>query len=253
MVDLHCHILPGVDDGAQSLADSLAMAKAAEQEGIRTIYATPHHQTSRYMNEKAAVVQKVQQLNEYLQSQSVNVTIMPGQEVRIYGDIVSDYEAGEIITLGEKYVLIEFPSNHVPKYATQILFDLQLKGITPIIVHPERNSQIIENPEILYHLVNEGAATQVTAGSVSGQFGKKIQKFSLDLIEANLTHFIASDAHNVSTRSFKMVDAFEQIDKKFGGDFIHLFKQNAQFVLEGNDIDRDIPQLVKKKKFLGIF
>ena len=178
---------------------------------------------------------------------------MPGQEVRIYGDIVSDYEAGEIITLGEKYVLIEFPSNHVPKYATQILFDLQLKGITPIIVHPERNSQIIENPEILYHLVNEGAATQVTAGSVSGQFGKKIQKFSLDLIEANLTHFIASDAHNVSTRSFKMNDAFEQIDKKFGGDLIDLFEQNAQFVLESNDIEREIPQLVKKKKFLGIF
>src|SRR5699024_10380724 len=121
------------------------------------------------------------------------------------------------------------------------------------IVHPERNSQIIENPDILYNLVNDGAATQVTAGSVTGHFGKKIQKFSFDLLESNLAHFIASDAHNITNSPFLMIAAYEAIEKKFGAELVQLLQENAEKVVEGNDIERDMPQPIKKKKFLGLF
>ena len=101
-------------------------------------------------------------------------------------------------------MLIEFPSSHLPRYANKLLFDLQVQGIVPIIVHPERNREIMENPDRLYNLVKEGALSQLTGTSVTGKMGKKIQKFSFDLIQTNLTHFIASDAHNTTTRPFDL-------------------------------------------------
>ena len=132
-------------------------------------------------------------------------------------------------------------------------YELQTEGLIPIIVHPERNQEIIENPDLLYKFVNSGALTQVTAGSVCGYFGKNIKKFSRQLIEANLTHFIASDAHNVHNRSFKMVEAFEQVEKSYGMDMVYLFKENAELLVRGETVYKEMPQKVQRKKFLGLF
>lgn len=255
MIDIHCHILPGVDDGASHYTDSLLMAKQAVSEGIHTIIATPHHKNGHYVNTKVEIIARVKELNEYLQSEQVDLEILPGQENRIYGEIIEDYQAGEILTLGNAshYVFIELPTNHVPRYTDQLCYDIQMKGLIPVIVHPERNTELIEHPNKLYHLVKNGAASQVTTGSLTGYFGKKIQKFSFDLIENNLTHFLASDAHNTTTRGFKMAEAFDLVETKYGLDYVDMFLQNAELILDGQDIDRDIPKPVKKKKFLGLF
>ncbi|MDF2858571.1 MAG: tyrosine protein phosphatase, partial [Neobacillus sp.] len=133
-------------------------------------------------------------------------------------------------------------------YTEKLLFDLQLKGLTPIIVHPERNSELIERPEKLYQLVEKGALTQVTASSLCGYFGKKIKTFSEQLIEANLTHFIASDAHNVTSRGFKMREAFGIIEEKYGNDLVYLFEENAELLVEGKNVMKEVPEQVKKKK-----
>src|SRR5690606_32221946 len=101
--------------------------------------------------------------------------------------------------------------------------------------------------------VKNGALTQVTAGSVCGYFGKKIKKFSHQLIEANLTHFIASDAHNVSSRSFKMVEAFHEVEKSFGNDMVYMLKENAELLVVNQRVNKEIPERVVRKKFLGIF
>jgi protein-tyrosine phosphatase len=251
MIDIHCHILPGVDDGAKSIEDSLLMAGEAAIEGIHTIIATPHL-NSQYNNRKELILTKVGELNQALKDAKIDVTILPGQEPRIYGEILEDFEKDDIQTLNDsQYIFIEFPSNHVPRYTEKLLFDLQVKGLTPIIVHPERNSELIERPEILFRLVEKGALTQVTAASLCGYFGKKIKSFSMQLIESNLTHFIASDAHNISTRSYKMEEAFNLIDSKFGTDYVYLFQENAELLIEGKNIIKEIPlQIIKKKKFL---
>ncbi|MBT2686431.1 CpsB/CapC family capsule biosynthesis tyrosine phosphatase [Bacillus sp. ISL-37] len=254
MIDIHCHILPGIDDGAQSMEDTIKMARAAVDEGIHTIIATPHHKNSKYDNPKELIIPKVEEVNKALTSEGIDLMILPGQEVRLYGELIEGLENNEILSLNHtQYVFVEFPSNHVPRYAETLLFDLQLKEITPIIVHPERNQEIIERPEVLYNLVKKGALTQVTASSVSGHFGKKIRNFSFQLIESNLTHFIASDAHNVGNRGFKMAETMDLIQSKYGNDLFYFFQENAELLVQGNHVYQDTPEPIKKKKFLGIF
>ncbi|WP_039231506.1 tyrosine-protein phosphatase [Bacillus thermotolerans] len=256
MIDLHCHILPGVDDGASTLEASLQMAKEAEAQGIRTIVATPHHKNGSYDNRKKDIIANVNALNEELKKNNISLNVLPGQEVRIYGELLEDYENGELLTVGgnSSYMLVEFPSGYVPQYAGQLLYDMQMKGIQPIIVHPERNQELIEHPDKLYSFVKNGAATQITASSYTGQFGKKIQTFTEQLIEANLTHIIASDAHNTKTRSFHMEKAYDRLESKLGVDFVYYFRENAEYILEGSSLFKEPPQRIhKRKKFLGLF
>jgi len=255
MIDLHCHILPGIDDGALNDEMSLKMAREAVLEGIHTIVATPHHQNGRYLNDKKDIVQYVQGLNELLNKEKIPLTILPGQEIRLYGEILDDYQEEKILTLNDtgKYLFIEFPSSQVPHYAERLLFDIQSKGMFPIIVHPERNSRLLEEPNLLYKFVANGALAQVTAGSVTGHFGKKIKRFSHQLIQSNLVHFVSSDAHNLEGRSFYMREALEVIESEHGQDTVYTFLENAQYVIQGQMCYKGPPEVIKKKKFLGIF
>lgn len=254
MIDLHCHILDGIDDGAQDMDASMNMIKHAVNEGITRIIATPHHKNGKYENVASSIKDKVIELNKKIKEQNLPIEILAGQEPRIYGELLEDYENGEILTLNHsKYLFIELPSNHVPRYTQKLLFDIQLAGLIPIIVHPERNSEIIENPSILYKLVGQGAATQITASSVTGHFGKKIKKFSLQLIEVGQAHFIASDAHNLSGRTFRLREAYNEIEKEFGLEVVYLLQENAELVVENQTILRQAPQEIRRKKFLGIF
>lgn len=254
MIDVHCHILPGIDDGAQSLSDSLAMAKQAVEEGIDTIIATPHYIPNRYENPKQTILAKVEEVNEALEAAGIPLTVLPGQEPRIDGELLASMNAGKIISLANSnYIFIEFPSAHVPRYTEQLFYDLQTNGLIPVIVHPERNQEIIEHPNRLYQLVEKGALTQVTASSVCGDLGKKIKTFSNQLIEHNLTHFVASDAHNITNRSFKLREAYQAIASNFGSDTEMMFKENAELLVAGQSVYKDIPEPIKKKRFFSIF
>lgn len=254
MIDIHCHILPGVDDGPVSIEDSLLMARDAVKEGIKTIIATPHHRNNKYENNKEKILHSVNELNEILNKERIQLKILPGQEVRIYGEILEDFRKGEIMPLANSnYLFIEFPTSSVPRYTERLFYDLQTEGLTPIIVHPERNKELLENPKILYDLVSNGCLTQITASSIAGYFGKSIKKFSLQLVEHNLTHFVASDAHNIHNRSFKLNEAYEVIEIENGIDYPLMFKENSELILSGDYIHKEIPELIKKRKFLGIF
>ncbi|QED49209.1 tyrosine-protein phosphatase [Cytobacillus dafuensis] len=255
MIDIHCHILPGVDDGAKDLIESIGMAKHAFSKGITTIFATPHHKTEWHNNEANSILEKVNILNMNLKRKKIPVNILPGQEPRIYGELLKDYKAGKIMTLNNqhKYLLIELPDSHVPSYAEQLLFNIQLEGIIPIIVHPERNDQIRENPNILHELVKNGAVTQITASNLIGQNGKQLKNFSLQLIFHNLTHFIASDSHRLSRNSFKLNEAFEVINEELGSDYVNLFLENTRVLLDGKGMYREEPTTMKIKKWFYFF
>ncbi|MFC5772423.1 tyrosine-protein phosphatase [Ectobacillus antri] len=255
MIDMHCHILPGLDDGPQTLEESLAMVRLAEQQGIRTIVATPHHHNGRYINEKQTIITEVQQLNNILAQKNINVTIVPGQEVRLYGELLADYEANKIQTLNDtgKYILIEFPNNHVPRYTPQLLFEMQLKGLIPVIAHPERNAEIAEYPDKLYQFIKQGALAQLTAASIIGAFGKTIQKLSMQLVEGNLVHIVASDAHNTAGRACRISEAYHLIEEEFGTDMKYLFMDNAAYMVKGQMVDKIDPQPLRRKKLFGIF
>lgn len=255
MIDIHSHILPGIDDGAKSKKDSLEMAREAVRQGITSIIATPHHRNGKFDNERASIMRNVATLNELLVQEDIPLTVLPGQETRINGDMIENLENAELLPLNEtKYLFVEFPSGHVPRYSAQMLFDIQVAGYKPIIVHPERNRELIEHPSKLYEFVQKGALTQVTAASVVGKFGKNIQTFSHQLIEANLTHFIASDAHNTTTRGFCIDQAFNEIKNIYGSDYYFMFIENSQLVVDNQNVNFIEPsQVKKKKKFLGLF
>lgn len=254
LIDIHSHILPGIDDGASTMEDAINMARAAVGEGITRIIATPHHQNRTFLNKKQDILKRVTDLNHVLRNEDIPLEVLPGQETRIYGELLEGFENGDILTLNHtNYLFIELPSGHVPRYTEQLLFEVQLKGLTPIIVHPERNTEFMEDPEKLLNLVKKGTLTQTTTSSLTGHFGKKIQKFSMQLIEANLTHFIASDAHNTSTRNFRVRESISKVHKEFGIQTVYYFQENAELLVQSQPIYKQEPGKIKHRKFLGIF
>lgn len=255
MIDINCHILPQVDDGSSHYTESLIMAKQAMDEGIHTIIATPHHQKGRFPNTKDEIIAKTDELIEYFRRENVHLNVLPGQESHIDGNLIKDYDAGEIMTLGgkSKYTLIELPTDHVPGYTNQLFYELQLKGLTPIIAHPEHNRELIKSPGKLYSLIKNGATAQLTARSIMGDKGKKIQRFAHELIEANLVHFIASGAHFTKRNAFRLAEAMNLVHKKYGADKFKYFLTNADYVVQGKDIYKEVPERIKKKKFFGIY
>ncbi|MCU6600451.1 tyrosine protein phosphatase [Peribacillus frigoritolerans] len=254
MIDIHCHILPGVDDGSADMKESLSMAKKAVEAGITHIFAAPHHLNEKYVNVKSDIIDRTVRLNESLQQENIPLTIHLGQEVRIHRDIFTSLEKEEILTLDDngKYLLLELPSGKVPTYTQEVIYELLLKGITPIIVHPERNKELIENRKLLFELVQEGALTQITSGSIIGNFGKSIQSFSKKIIEHNLAHFIATDAHNIISRGFTLQLAYETITNVYGIERTFYFKENVEQLLKAQSptVEKPVPF---KKKILGIF
>ena len=126
MIDIHSHILFGVDDGAQSMEDSIKMAKLAVKEGIHQIVATPHHRNGHYNNSKLEIIQKVNDLNNVLQDEGIHLKVVPVQELRIYEELIEDFDNNEVLTINDSgtHMLIEFSSAHVPRYAEKLLYDL---------------------------------------------------------------------------------------------------------------------------------
>lgn len=256
MIDLHCHILPGLDDGAEDMDASLEMAQLAVEEGITHILATPHHKKLHWSYPRDIVIEKTNELQSRLDKEKIPLKIFPGQEVHLHGTLMESIEKNEICFIDElnQYVLVEFPSPHIPEYTDRLFFEMQSKGITPIIVHPELNKAIQKDPSIMYDFVSRGILGQVTAGSYIGKLGKDIEKLSYQLIESNLVHFLASDAHNTTTRPFYMKAAFDKLEKEFGKEKVVTFDQMTRDLVNGDPLTLAEPQQIKnKKRFFGLF
>ncbi|MGV3083901.1 tyrosine-protein phosphatase [Enterococcus dispar] len=254
MIDLHCHILPGIDDGAEDLAASIAMAEKAISQGITHILCTPHHNNGKYSNPKSTVVPRVLALQAELDKRNLPLTVLEGQEVRITGELIEDIKNNEILftDLDDTYILIEFPTMDVPAYTEDIFFQLRGMGKIPIIVHPERNAKFREDSNRLMEYLDMGCLAQLTAPSYVGTFGKSIQKTAKEMVKHNLVQMVASDAHGVNKRNFYLKEAYEAIAKDFGEAKVVAMKQVAKDLLNGDQIVLPNYTAVKKKKF-GLF
>lgn len=253
MYDIHCHILPGVDDGVKNLQDSLEMCKIAWEDGVNTIIATPHYIDKESEIDPLHLLDKVDSLNREIKGKSFGLNILPGMEIFIAPDLAKLYEDGKIITLNMKrYMLIEFPLyNSLPTYLFDMIFSLELKEVTPVIAHPERCNVIIENPGILYRFIEKGCIIQVNAGSIEGKFGTTVQKTADTLLKHNMVHVIASDNHSSSSRMSRLKNSYDIVSKKYGVKLAEdLFINNPLKIINGEEIDVPDPVKIKKKKFL---
>ena len=236
LVDIHNHILPGVDDGAQSMEEAILLAVNAVENGITHIIATPHHLNGKYINSSVVVKEAVTNLYKELSHKNIPVKILPGQEIHLTANILEDLE-NDLLTLANsgKYLLIELPSTHIPAHTLEILYQIQLKGYIPIIVHPERNTALRRNKQLLYEFVSKGALIQITASSLIGVNGRSLKKYTKVLIKHNLVHFISSDAHHYLKRPFLLKKAYQYVKKKFSESHVTYYCENANHVLFGTE------------------
>jgi len=255
MIDIHCHILPGLDDGARSIEESVLMARVAVKEGITGIVATPHHRTSHFDNERQAVLDAVELLQQRLVEEEIPLEIYPGQEIRIHSDMSQLFNTEELVTINNnnRYFLLELPFEQIPTYTEQLLFNVQTQGFRPILVHPERHHIFQEHPNRLFELIQHGAVTQLTAGSLTGRFGKKVKKLSEDLLRHNFIQLIASDAHQPKKRGFELQEAYRIAGKIIGRQAVYQLMENAERVLKGQSLVIEEPIRIKHKRFLGLF
>jgi len=212
MIDIHCHILPNLDDGAQSLEESVQMAEQAVQDGIREVVATPHSLNGIYTNSAEEIISGVAALQAALFERRLDLKLYPGADVHLSTHMVERINRREVCTLNDRggYLLLELPSQMIPDGVRDEIFALKLHGITPIITHPERNLLVQHDPGILYELVRMGALAQVTAMSLTGDFGEFIGRISHYLLKHRLVHVIATDAHSPQERPPILSSAVER-------------------------------------------
>lgn len=250
MIDMHSHILYGVDDGPQQFAGTLAIVEAAVQDGITDMIATPHAHSPQYDVPVETVVARVAQLSKFLQDERMDLTVHTGQEIRLHENLVDNLQGGKLLTLANsKYVLLELPSQTVPLYTVKVVEQLIAKGYVPIIAHPERNRAIAEKPERLQRLIRHGAFAQVTASSVSGHFGKGVQDLALRLIEANCIHTYGSDVHNTETRPVAFAQGLDALEKKRHSEIIEILLENNERILADRQLIHLEMEKVRKKQW----
>ena len=211
-VDIHCHLLPGLDDGAGTMDDSLAMAEMAVADGIQTVVATPHQLGANAGNSAEAIRRATVRVQEAIDRRRLPLRVLPGADVRIEPDLATRIRRDEVVTLADRrrHVLIELP-HEVWFPLDRLLAEFKNSGLTAILSHPERNTAIRRQPRVLGPLVQQGCLMQVTAGSLTGSFGAAAEKVACWMVEQGLVHLVATDAHNVRGRPPLLRPAFQRV------------------------------------------
>jgi protein-tyrosine phosphatase len=229
VIDLHCHILPGLDDGPPDLDASVALARLAAADGTRTMVATPHVRED-YPFAIEEIAKRTQQVNERLQAEDVALAVKPGAEVAISRLSQLDDDTLKSVCLGDdtNAMLVESPYQQATDTLEDTLFNLQLRGFKPVLAHPERSPSFMSSPERLEKLVERGMLCSVTSASMSGRFGRTVQRFTRILFERGLVHDVASDAHDIMRRAPGLTAGFRLLDRDVPG----LLGQMAYFTEE---------------------
>lgn len=223
MIDLHSHILPGLDDGASTWEDALQMARMAVADGIRTMVASPHLYKNRTpdqgkINLKAEVLARINEFKEKLADEGIDLEILPGCDFPLSYESLQLLEDDQVFTIndGKRYLLLEFPDASLPPASEDICFRLQSQGITPIITHSERHFIFHEMPRKLQRLLDLGCLAQVTASSLTGGFGRSVARVAREMMRQGYFKILATDAHNTGRRPPLLRQALEKASSIVG-------------------------------------
>jgi protein-tyrosine phosphatase len=259
MIDIHSHIMPDMDDGARTLEEAVTMAEIAARDGIEQMVSTPHMYNGLSLNpDPSEIMDRVRELQNAVGS---ILKILPGNEVHISHEIAELVKARRVTTINNlNYMLVEFPQLTVPIGADELFYKLQLQGICPILVHPERNSQIQSKPSIVQTYVERGILIQVTAMSVTGEFGPGPRQTAERLLRHNCVHFLATDCHRTERRPPILSRGRDAAARIIGEERAHrLVYENPMAVVNGLPLEIESPipfgpgDKGEKKGFLSRF
>tara|TARA_X000001036_G_scaffold432529_1_gene468573 strand:+ start:35 stop:760 length:726 start_codon:yes stop_codon:yes gene_type:complete len=239
MIDIHNHILPNIDDGSKSIEMSIEMMRTATEQGITDIVSTFHYQHPMFNNTNFSddeIFQLYMDLQKEIDKNNINIKIHVGCEVFYYDNLLS-IRKNKFVTIGDgKYMLIEFYPNKIPKSQKQVLYNLKMAGVTPIIAHPERYRQVQNDINYVLDWLNSGCLIQVDAGSLLGQLGEKSMKAAKLIIENLWCQILGSDAHNNSKRNFCLKDAYNCAKGLIGNKADWLVYDYPKIIIEGGTI-----------------
>ena len=253
MLDIHNHSLPGIDDGSKDMETTLKMLKMAKDDGISKIIVTPHYYKFNFENSYSDVVKHIDLVNYRAKEAGIDIHIMPGQEVFLDEFTLALYKEGIVGTLNNsKYMLVEMDPRKLEEEIFDIIYELRVQGIVPIIAHPERYDFIQESLTSLNYFIKEGCLFQVNAGSLLGKFGNKVEKTAFSLVNEGFCDFIASDAHSLGVRSPRIKESFDIVTKK-SEKTIDDISDNCRILLKNGDIVVNRELYREKKKMFGFF
>lgn len=211
MIDMHCHIIPSIDDGSKNILETIKMAKQAEEHGFSGVFATSHFIQDAHETEKNDIFSKVEGLNYTLKNEGCNLKIYTGNEVYFSSDILDLLKEEKVCTLNNsRYFLMEFPMSGLVLNMEQIIKQVINNGYIPIIAHPERYEFVSKDIKKLLPLIEEGALLQINYGSIAGVYGSTVKKNVTKLIKNNMVHLVGTDAHD----SYKIYDVYDKSIKK---------------------------------------
>jgi protein-tyrosine phosphatase len=202
MIDLHAHVLPGIDDGPGTLEEAIALLRVMEGQGVRTVAAAAHALDGRYNATRDAVLRATEALNAALGAADLQIRVLPGMELYLGFDLLRAVKTGQVMGLNSsQYLVVELPSQEFPLYTERALFELMIAGYRPILNHPERNRAIQKRPDLMRRLAEQGVSAMVTAASLTGRFGPEAQSLARIFLQEEVADLVVSDAHDLRGRA----------------------------------------------------
>ena len=234
MIDLHCHMLPGIDDGPATLDVSLAMARQAVDDGIHFTACTPHIYPGLYENDRPGIEKAVEDFRRELAAAKIPLQLGVGADTHLAPDLVGGIRSGRVPTIcGSRYLLLEPPHHVAPPRFAESVFNLMAAGYIPVITHPERLTWIENHYAVFGDLVKQGAWMQLTAGSLTGRFGKRPQYWSERMLDEGLVHILATDSHHCDKRPPLLAEGRDAAARRLGAEEAHhLVDTRPQAILD---------------------
>lgn len=236
MIDMHSHILPGLDDGAKNMEETLGMVHQLHKAGFRTLLATPHVLEGKDFLCPAEILAITDRVRECVAEAGISVEILPGAENYIFPDMAKWVSAGKLQTFGKtgNFLLIELPLSEIPQYTDQVFFELQVKGVTPVLAHPERYRGLVNEVERLLDWAKRGILFQLDLRSYNGYYGPQPKQLAELMLSNELIHVIGSDAHHVARSESIYPEALRNIKEIMGeSKFQEMTQSNPRSILDG--------------------
>jgi len=241
VIDLHNHLLPGIDDGAKKVEETLEFLRIARRDGVKVVVATPHMKPGVYDNSRETILERVALVREAAKGdEAEDVTLLPGAEVYFTADLPARARAKQLMTVadGGRYLLLELPYQQIPMQVDDTIFQLRLLGITPLMAHPERVAYYLEDINRVAASVRLGALTQVTAASLTGKFGDKARDFARAMLRRGLIHVLATDGHDVRYRPPVLTEGFRAAAAEVGDSAARrMVEGTPRMILDGKDVE----------------